>query len=116
MEQKKNERSGVVKTGAEKGGLVANNGVSCRCHTFQHLSIGIEQIVEVLRGGGLEVRSQGRANQILGMSTASIQSSLLLLIMSLTAILMVDTIGTTTICQVSGLFHTLTLPLNSTLK
>ena len=89
VEQKKTERSGVVKTGAEKGGRVANNGVLCRCHTFQHLSIGIEQIVEVLRGGGLEVRSQARANQILGMSTASIQSSLLLLIMSLNAILMV---------------------------
>ena len=82
---------GVVlsKRGLRKVAAVANNGVSCRCHTFQHLCIGIEQIVEVLRGGGLEVRSQGRANQILGMSKASIQSSLLLLIMSLNAILMV---------------------------
>ena len=114
MEQKKTERCGVVKTGAaEKGGPVANNGVSCRCHTFQHLSIGIEQIVEVLRGGGLEVRSQGRANQILGMSKALIQSSLLLLIMSLNMYYIDGTIGSTT---VSGLFHILTLPFNSTLK
>ena len=112
MEQKKTERCGVVKTGAaEKGGPVANNGVSCRCHTFQHLSIGIEQIVEVLRGGGLEVRSQGRANQILGMSKALIQSSLLLLIMSLNHFVIVQQQY-----PISGLFHILTLPFNSTLK
>ena len=102
---------GVVlsKRGLRKVAAVANNGVSCRCHTFQHLSIGIEQIVEVLRGGGLEVRSQGRANQILGMSKALIQSSA----DHVSKCYIDGTIGSTT---VSGLFHILTLPFNSTLK